>query len=35
LHGGNVGVSKNTSIADLRLKARRHAEALGLLEKHL
>lgn len=27
--------SKNTSIADLRLKARRHAEALGLLEKHL
>ncbi|CAG7728279.1 unnamed protein product, partial [Allacma fusca] len=27
--------SKSSSIADLRLKARRHAEALGLLEKHL
>lgn len=26
--------TKSSSIADLRLKARRHAEALGLLEKH-
>jgi len=25
--------SKNSSIADLRLKAKKHAEALGLAEK--
>lgn len=28
-----VAHSKNSSIADLRLKAKKHAEALGLIEK--